>query len=89
MKIPVTQKVPKASIFPKLPLEKLMLFVFLSLTALFAQAQNITVRGRVLNENGQGVPNASITVKGTTTGVTSNDAGNYEISAPSNGTLVN
>jgi TonB-linked SusC/RagA family outer membrane protein len=89
MKIPVTQKVPKASSFcNKLLCKKLMLFVFLSLTAVFAQAQNITVRGRVLNESGQGIPNASVTVKGTTTGVTSNDAGNYEISAPSNGTLV-
>jgi TonB-dependent starch-binding outer membrane protein SusC len=88
MKIPVTQKVPKTSIFRRLLWEKSMLTAFLLLAVVFAQAQNVTVRGRVLDANGQGVPNASITVKGTTTGVTSNDAGNYEISAPSNGTLV-
>jgi TonB-dependent starch-binding outer membrane protein SusC len=88
MKIPVTQKVPKAPAFPKLFWEKATFTALLLLTVVFAQAQNITVRGRVLNESGQGVPNASITVKGSTTGVTSNNEGNYEISAPSNGTLV-
>lgn len=89
MKIPVTQTVPKASTSPKFLWKKMMFITFSFLLAVvFARAQNITVRGRVLNEAGQGIPNASITVKGTTTGVTSNESGNYEISAPSNGTLV-
>jgi TonB-linked SusC/RagA family outer membrane protein len=89
MKIPVKQTVSKASGAPNLFFGKLMFTAFfLLLTVVYAQAQNITVRGRVLNETGQGVPNASVTVKGTTTGVTSGIDGSYEISAPSNGTLV-
>ena len=88
MKVPVTQNVPKALISPKL-LEKMMFTaIFLLLTTIFAQAQNITVRGRILNQEKQGIENASVTVKGTTNGVTSNAEGNFEISAPSNGTLV-
>lgn len=88
MKIPVTQKVPKTSAIPKMLWEKMMFTAFLLLAVVFLQAQNITVRGRVLNESGQGVPNASITVKGTTDGVSSSNDGSFEISAPSNGTLV-
>jgi TonB-dependent starch-binding outer membrane protein SusC len=90
MKISVTQTLPKASTFFLRLFGKLMVTAFfLLLTVVYAQAQNnITVRGRVLNETGQGIPNASVTVKGTTTGVTSGGDGAYEISAPSNGTLV-
>lgn len=51
-------------------------------------AQNITVRGRVTSEASEAVPNASVTVKGTNTGTATNSNGNFEISAPGNGTLV-
>src|SRR5215831_2476066 len=49
---------------------------------------NIRVKGRVTNDNGQPVARASVTVKGGTAGTTANDNGDYEITAPSNGTLV-
>ena len=89
MKISVLQKTPKASTSLKLLWEKKIFTALIFLLAtLFSQAQNITVRGRVTNESGQGVPGASVTVKGTATGVSTNDAGNFEIMAPSNGTLV-
>ena len=51
-------------------------------------AQNITVKGRVVKEDGQPVAGASIAVKGTGTGTASNDNGDFQISAPANGTLV-
>ncbi len=51
-------------------------------------AQNITVRGKVLNDDGQPVARASVTVKGTGNGTASNDNGEFEISAPANGTLI-
>ena len=89
MKISVTQTSPKASTFSSFFLGKLLTAFFL--TAVFvlpANAQNITVKGRVTNETGQAVPNASVSVKGTTTGVSSNETGNFEISAPANGTLI-
>ncbi|RZK46064.1 MAG: SusC/RagA family TonB-linked outer membrane protein, partial [Pedobacter sp.] len=43
---------------------------------------------RVIGQNGEPVPRASVTVKGSSAGVTAGDNGNFEISAPSNGTLV-
>jgi TonB-linked SusC/RagA family outer membrane protein len=51
-------------------------------------AQNKTVAGRVVNESGQPVQRPSIMLKGTSTGVTGDDNGNFSISAPSNGVLV-
>jgi hypothetical protein len=56
-------------------------------SAVPAQAQNI-VKGRVTNETGQGIPNASITVKGSSAGVSSSSTGTFEIATPPNATLV-
>lgn len=74
-------------------LHKLFAFAFscllILLLSLPAFSQNsIRVKGRVTGDNGQAVAKASITVKGTTTGTTADDNGNFEITAPSNGTLV-
>lgn len=49
---------------------------------------SITVKGRVADAAGKAVANASIMVKGSNGGVSSNADGGFEISAPSNGTLV-
>ena len=51
-------------------------------------AQNITVRGKVLKDDGQPLARASVTVKGTGNGTATNDAGEFQISVPSNATLV-
>ncbi len=53
-----------------------------------ALAQNITVSGRVLKEDGQPVSGASIRVKASRAGTASNDNGEFQIAAPANGTLV-
>jgi TonB-linked SusC/RagA family outer membrane protein len=91
MKIPVTQSQFRASaIFNSLHHARTLglLFLLTTFLALPALAQNITVRGRVTNETNQPVAGASVVVKGTTTGTTTNDDGRYELSAPANGTLV-
>jgi TonB-linked SusC/RagA family outer membrane protein len=63
-----------------------LFFIFFSLPVL---AQNtIRVKGRITNETGQPVASASVVVKGTSNGVTADENGNYEITAPSNGVLV-
>ncbi|HZE86210.1 MAG TPA: TonB-dependent receptor [Puia sp.] len=64
-----------------------VLATFFSVTLVHGQ-NTIHVRGRVLNENGQPVQKASVLVKGATTGVSTDDNGNFEIVAPSNGTLI-
>jgi TonB-linked SusC/RagA family outer membrane protein len=67
---------------------RLLFFFQLLLLANQAFAQNVTIKGRVLKEDGQPVPSASVLVKGTNTGTTTNDNGDFSISAPVNGTLV-
>jgi TonB-linked SusC/RagA family outer membrane protein len=63
----------------------LCLSVFFSLP-LFAQ-NNITVKGRVRDVNGQPVAKATVAVQGTSIATSADDNGNFEISAPANGTL--
>lgn len=71
---------------------KLMAFAavfFLLLATIPSIAQNSNrVKGRVTNADGQAVSGASVAVKGTNTGTTADDNGNFEITVPANGTLV-
>jgi TonB-linked SusC/RagA family outer membrane protein len=50
-------------------------------------AQNITVTGTVRDEAGDGIPGATILVKGTSNGTATNFDGVYSISAPANAIL--
>ena len=62
--------------------------VALMVTAL-ASAQNITVTGVVKDSsNGEGIPFASLQVKGTMIGTSSDIDGNYIIEVPSDGVLI-
>ena len=65
----------------------LWLLAFL-LSASSSIAQNIVVKGQVLKQDGQPVSRASVLIKGTKTGTTSDDSGNFQISAAPNSTLV-
>ena len=53
-----------------------------------ALAQNISVKGTVTDATGEGVPFASIQVKGTMTGTATDGDGNYSIDVPKNATLI-
>ncbi len=53
-----------------------------------ASAQNRTVTGTVTDEQGNPVPNASIVIKGTSTGTTSKGDGTFSLSVPSTGTVL-
>jgi TonB-linked SusC/RagA family outer membrane protein len=55
------------------------LFVFLLLFtgAFYSYAQNRTITGKIIGDDGLGLPGVSIVVKGTTTGTISNVDGNY------------
>ena len=61
----------------------LMLISFLP-----ASGQDRTVKGRVTNESGAAVSGASVVVKGTSTGTTTNAMGDFTISAARGATLV-
>jgi len=45
-------------------------------------AQNRTVKGKVTDEKGNGVPQATVLVKGTTIGTTTLNDGSYSIAVP-------
>lgn len=56
--------------------------------AMSLSAQNITVKGKVLDvSSGEGIPYATLVVKGTSEWTTSKDDGSFLIEAPANGTL--
>lgn len=70
----------------KLPVMSFFLAVCLYLPAI-AQ-NNIRIKGKVTDELGQPVAGATISVKGTSAGANADGQGNFEVLAPSNGTLV-
>lgn len=49
---------------------------------------DLDINGKITDENGDGLPGASILVKGTTKGTTTDIEGNYSLVAPEDGTLV-
>jgi TonB-dependent starch-binding outer membrane protein SusC len=68
-------------------LSGLFLLLFLSASTL-GQAQNKTVTGRVLNEKGNGIANASVVSKNTKNGTTTNEKGEFTLSvSPDSKTL--
>lgn len=84
---------------PQLKTKQLLRFCFVLLLAAgvfamlpqqaLAQSQKKTVTGQVTNEKGEPVPGASVTVKGTPTGTSTDTRGNYSISVTgNNATLV-
>ncbi|MBN9298639.1 MAG: SusC/RagA family TonB-linked outer membrane protein [Filimonas sp.] len=64
-------------------MRKLLLLVCMTLCILQAWAQNRTITGRILDDKGNPIPHASITIKGTVTGVTADAAGNFTIQVAS------
>jgi len=70
-------------------LTKLLIFCFLSvLFSVYGQAQDVSIKGKVIDENGLPIPGASILIKGTTKATSSDMDGNYQLKADSNGSLV-
>jgi TonB-linked SusC/RagA family outer membrane protein len=49
---------------------------------------DVDITGKVIDENGQGLPGASVVVKGTTNGATTDIEGSYKLSVPENALLT-
>jgi TonB-linked SusC/RagA family outer membrane protein len=70
-------------------LTRLFIFCFSSLLfTVILHAQDIAINGKVIDEKGMPIPGASVLVKGTSTGSSTDFDGKFEIKAPSDGTLV-
>lgn len=52
------------------------------------QTNNITVKGKVVDESGEPLPGATIQLKGTSTGTSAGIDGSFSISVPSDATLI-
>lgn len=93
MKLSVTHLSPQASTLVCLLSRKFKLVALLPLLTIFfvfsvSAQKKLSVKGRIVDEKDQPVVGASVVVKGTSTGATTNANGEFEISSPSNGTLV-
>lgn len=62
--------------------------LLLLISSFTAMAQDKTIRGRVTNDNGAAVSDASVMVKGTTNGTTTNSNGEFTITAAKGAVLV-
>jgi len=60
----------------------LLLALFVGLGVQVALAQSRTVKGRVLDDKGEGSPGSSVTVKGTQIGTVTDADGNFQIDLP-------
>lgn len=68
---------------------KIRMVVLLLLFTTFGMAQTILVKGKVTEaENGVSIPAANVVLKGTSTGIVTDNEGNYTLSVPATGTLV-
>ena len=66
-----------------------MLIGVLSISTMYAQSGSVgLVKGTVTDSNGESIIGASVVVKGTANGTITNLDGQFQINAPSNGTLV-
>ncbi len=52
------------------------------------QSGDITVKGKIIDENGESVPGATVIQKGTTTGTITDIDGNFSLTVPSDATLL-
>jgi len=49
---------------------------------------DVEIAGKIIDENGEGLPGAAVVVKGTTTGTTTDIDGNYRLTVPEQSTLT-
>jgi hypothetical protein len=61
------------------------LFMCFSATA---QNQNVSIAGKIVNQNGEPVPGASITISGSTGGTTARQDGTFSLTVPNNKNII-
>ncbi len=69
-------------------MRKLLLLMCVCLSTLFSWAQSRTVSGKITDNNGQPVDGASVLIKGSVKGTTTDGLGNFKISAKDGDVLV-
>lgn len=67
---------------------QVLLTLILSIAMLTVSGQNTKISGRIVDAKGQGIPMASVLIKGTKIGTATTDAGNFSISVKKGEILV-
>jgi len=91
MKSSILEEGQKSSLLKRKFMKRLAAGIFSLFILFFALpvfGQNIHVKGHVTSDANQIVARPSVSIKGTATGVTGDDNGDFEINAPGNATLV-
>ncbi|MCT4586323.1 MAG: TonB-dependent receptor [Carboxylicivirga sp.] len=79
----------KSQTFALQSVRRLSLLILIGLTTVITgYAQNINVNGKVVDENGELLPGATIIIEGTTKGVITDMDGNFQIDCGANDVLV-
>ncbi|MDD5149868.1 MAG: SusC/RagA family TonB-linked outer membrane protein [Flavobacterium sp.] len=68
--------------------KSLIFCIMTFLLTIVAQAQDISVSGKVIDENGLPIPGASVSIKGAPKATSTDLDGSYQIKAPKNGILI-
>ncbi|MES2620452.1 MAG: TonB-dependent receptor [Bacteroidota bacterium] len=68
--------------------QRLLLSTIFILFSVFLFAQDITISGSVQDDNKQGLPGATVVVKGTAVGTVTDDAGNYTLKVPADAKIL-
>lgn len=68
--------------------KKLLVLLIFCLVTTLAWAQNRSITGKVVDKDGQGLPGATVIVKGTTNGTSTDVDGKFTLSVPNNATLI-
>ena len=77
----------KNSTLKKMKIAFVLLLLFTSVTASL-YAQSVSVKGKVINEKAEALSGASVVVKGTTKGVSTDETGAFSITAPNSRSVL-
>ena len=69
-------------------MKRTLFMIFLSLLCIFAEAQNVTVSGKVTDEAGDPLPGVFVLENGSSQGTSTDQNGAYSITVPADATLV-
>ncbi|RAJ72794.1 TonB-linked SusC/RagA family outer membrane protein [Chitinophaga dinghuensis] len=67
----------------------LLIFIFICHGVMYAQnAKQFNIKGKIVDANGEGIPGASIQIKGTTVGIKTGSDGSFNLIAPDGAVLA-
>ncbi|PKK37167.1 SusC/RagA family TonB-linked outer membrane protein [Siphonobacter sp. SORGH_AS_0500] len=70
------------------PVKQLLLLLLIGISSVQSFAQTTQIRGVISSSDGQPLPGATVVVKGTTQGTTTDNEGKYTLNVPANATTI-